>query len=71
MENLLTERQVAALLGVSVQLLRKWRAQDRPKLPHVKVGRCVRYRTEDVEAFVASCSARKTTQNGGDPDDRL
>ena len=65
MENLLNEKQVAALLGVSVQLLRKWRSQDRPKLPHVKIANCVRYRADAVEAFVASCSVGQTTQNGG------
>jgi predicted DNA-binding transcriptional regulator AlpA len=52
MEQFLTERQVAGVLGVSPQLLRKWRASGQRDLPHVKIGRCVRYDPRDVEAFI-------------------
>ena len=52
MENLLTERQVAALLGVSISLLRKWRVSREGGPPYLKIGRAVRYSTEDLDAFV-------------------
>ena len=46
-----TERQVAEQLAVSIAAVRKWRLEDRgPR--YYKVGACVRYRPEDVEAWL-------------------
>lgn len=53
-ERLLTPDQVAEHLGVSVETLNVWRATKRYDLPYVKAGRLVRYRAEDLEAFVNS-----------------
>jgi predicted site-specific integrase-resolvase len=50
---LLSESDVADLLGVTPHTLAVWRSTKRVPLPYVKLGRCVRYRREDVEAFVA------------------
>nr|WP_276609141.1 helix-turn-helix domain-containing protein [Bifidobacterium pseudocatenulatum] len=47
----MTAQQVARLLGVSTETLRKWRAK-RKCLPYVRVGRHIRYRAADVAAFV-------------------
>ncbi len=52
--NLMTPEQVAEYLGVSIETLNVWRCTKRYNLPYVKAGRLVRYRFEDVEAFVAS-----------------
>ena len=53
MEQLLTEREAAKLLRVSVQLLRKWRATGiGPK--YIKLGKCVRYSLADIELYIAS-----------------
>jgi excisionase family DNA binding protein len=52
MDKLLTEREAAEILGVSAQLLRKWRAQRPGHLPCVRIGRCVRYHPKDVEGFI-------------------
>ena len=52
--NLMTPEQVAEYLGVSIETLNVWRCTKRYNLPNVKAGRLVRYRSEDVEAFVAS-----------------
>lgn len=52
--NLMTPEQVADYLGVSVETLNVWRCTKRYNLPYVKAGRLVRYRLQDVEAFVAS-----------------
>lgn len=47
----MTATQVARILGVSTETLRKWRAK-RKCLPYVRVGRHIRYRAADVAAFV-------------------
>ena len=52
--KLLTEAEVAAYLGVEPQTLCAWRCTKRYNLPAIKVGRLVRYRPEDVEAFLES-----------------
>ncbi|WP_422850844.1 helix-turn-helix domain-containing protein [Bifidobacterium pseudolongum] len=49
--ELMTATQVARILGVSTETLRKWRAR-RMCLPYVRVGRHIRYRAADVAAFV-------------------
>ena len=52
--NLMTPAEVAAYLGVSIETLNVWRCTKRYNLAYVKTGRLVRYRAEDVEAFVMS-----------------
>lgn len=52
--NLLKPRDVAARLGVSTATLATWRCTKRYALTYIKVGRLVRYRLADVEAFEAS-----------------
>ncbi len=61
MERLLNEREVAGVLGVSVQLLRKWRRQHREDFPHVTIGGCVRYCPEMVERFIERQTQRSAT----------
>ncbi len=51
---LLTKERVSEILGVSVGTLAVWRATKRYNLPYVKSGRLVRYREEDVQAFITS-----------------
>lgn len=50
--SLLTPQQVAKILGISVETLNVWRATKRYKLPYTKIGHLVRYRSNDVEAFI-------------------
>lgn len=52
--NLLTPSEVSAILGVTVGSLQIWRTTRRYPLPYVKSGRLVRYRPEDVQAFIDS-----------------
>jgi Helix-turn-helix domain len=52
MLDLLTEHDVAKQLHVSVASLRRWRLLHRGPQFH-KVGALVRYRPEDVEAWIA------------------
>lgn len=49
--NLLTPQDVANRLGVSITTLATWRCTKRYPLAYLKVGRLVRYRIGDVEAF--------------------
>jgi len=52
--NLMTPEEVAEYLGLEVETLNVWRCTKRYNLPYSKIGRLVRYRAEDVEAFVTS-----------------
>ena len=52
--TLLTPKTVSHILGITVGTLAVWRATNRYDLPYVKSGRLVRYREEDVEAFISS-----------------
>ena len=52
MSTLLTEDEVARQLRVSVASLRRWRLERRgPQF--IKVGSLVRYRPEEIEAWLA------------------
>ena len=53
-KNLMTPEQVAEYLGIEVETLNVWRCTKRYNLPYTKIGRLVRYRATDVEAFVTS-----------------
>lgn len=50
--KLLTKEDVSKILGISVGTLAVWRATRRYNLPYVKSGRLIRYREEDVQAFI-------------------
>ena len=53
MDTLLTEEDVAKQLHVSVASLRRWRLEKRgPQF--IKVGSLVRYRPEELEAWLAA-----------------
>lgn len=52
--NLLSPKAVSDILGVTVGTLAVWRTTNRYNLPYVKSGRLVRYREQDVEAFISS-----------------
>lgn len=50
--KLLTPPEVADLLGVTVHTLNCWRSTKKYIIPYSKVGSRVRYKYEDVLAFV-------------------
>lgn len=61
MKPLLEEEAAAPLIGWSVSTLQKKRvAGDGP--PYVKLGRSVRYRPEDLEAYVIEHTISSTSQ---------
>lgn len=49
---MLNEDEAAELLGIKPQTLAVWRCRGANDLKFVKVGRAVRYRLSDVEAWV-------------------
>lgn len=53
-QKLLTKEDVSEILGITVGTLAVWRTTKRYNLPYVKSGRLVRYRAEDVQAFITS-----------------
>lgn len=52
--DLLTPDQVAATLGLSHRTLAAWRSSRRSELAWVKVGGRIRYRRQDVAAWLES-----------------
>jgi predicted DNA-binding transcriptional regulator AlpA len=51
-QRLINEHDVAASWSISVLTLRKWRVQKRGP-QYIKIGALVRYRPEDVDAWIA------------------
>jgi len=60
--ELLTPQEVAEFLGVGVGTLTVWRSTGRYPLKFVRVGRRIRYRRRDVEAFLDERTATSTGQ---------
>ena len=54
--ELLDRPAAAAYLGVQPHTLSVWACTKRYNLPYVKVGRCVRYRLQDLDTFI-QCNA--------------
>jgi excisionase family DNA binding protein len=51
---MLTPKEAAEFLGVREQTLAVWRATKRYPIRYLKVGRSVRYRRADLEAWLES-----------------
>ena len=60
MTELLDERQAAKWLHCSVAALRRWRLLRTNGPAFCRIGRLVRYRPEDLAAFVGGCVVRPT-----------
>jgi excisionase family DNA binding protein len=54
--DLLTQTEAAAYLGLSPNTLEVWRCTKRYELPYVKVGRLIRYRRSELDAWLDSRS---------------
>ncbi|MBY0547053.1 MAG: helix-turn-helix domain-containing protein [Candidatus Obscuribacterales bacterium] len=52
-DPLYTRRQAAAYLNCEPQTLAVWACTGRYSLPYVRIGRSVRYRKSDLDAFIA------------------
>lgn len=64
-ETVMTEAAAAEFLGLSPRTLQVWRLSGRgPRF--LKLGSCVRYRTSDLEIWLASCVRRSTSDDAGE-----
>lgn len=52
--DLLDENEAAKLLSLAAGTLSVWRSTGRYSVPFVKVGRLVRYKRTDLEAWISS-----------------
>jgi excisionase family DNA binding protein len=52
--NLLTTKQAADYLGVTVATLEVWRSTKRYDIAYIKVGHLVKYRKSALDAFLES-----------------
>jgi len=52
--DLLTEEEAAKKIDVKTGTLSVWRSTGRYSLPFIKVGRKVRYRSSDLDAWILS-----------------
>ena len=52
--ELLTTAEAAKYIGVAEHTLEVWRSTKRHRLPYLKIGKCVRYRRQDLDAWLAS-----------------
>lgn len=46
------DTQAAEFLGVKPQTLRAWRSRNTVHIPFFRIGRAVRYRISDLQAYV-------------------
>jgi excisionase family DNA binding protein len=51
-KNLMTRKEAADYLGVKEQTLACWACAGRYRLPFVRIGRLVKYRQQDLDAFI-------------------
>jgi excisionase family DNA binding protein len=49
---LLTTLEAAAIIGCTPDTLTTWRCTRAVKVPYVKIGRLVRYRRSDIDAYL-------------------
>ncbi len=63
LESLLNEHDVARITGLSVATVRRWRLlRQGPK--YIKIGAAVRYKPEDISAWIASRPAGGAQEEG-------
>ena len=61
-KRLRNESEAAEYLGLKKQTLANWRSTGSSELPFVKVGRLVRYRSADLDAWLESRTVRPMKQ---------
>ena len=52
--KMLNRKEAADFLGISEGTLAVWACTKRYRLPYIKIGRLVKYRLSDLEAFIES-----------------
>jgi hypothetical protein len=61
--RLVGEKEAAEILGLQVKTLRRWRFAGRGPAFH-KIGSCVRYRLDDLTAFIEAGRRQSTAEAG-------
>ena len=56
-DRLLSTKEAATLLGLAPSTLNTWRSTGHVRLPHVRIGRAVRYSERGLLDFIAKSSA--------------
>jgi len=59
LEKLLTPREVASWLDVSIDWVQDHATSKEPRIPSVRIGRLIRFRREEVDAFIALQAQRQ------------
>jgi excisionase family DNA binding protein len=54
--KLMDTEDAAQYIGVTTRTLEVWRCTRRYCIPYLKVGRCVRYRQSELDAWLDSCA---------------
>jgi excisionase family DNA binding protein len=67
-KKLLTREEAAQYLGVKPQTLAAWHVTGKYSLPLVKVGRSVRYRSVDLEKWLAARTVGVLAEGAGGAD---
>ncbi len=59
LDKLLSAKETAEILGLKIGTLAQLRWKGDARLPWVKVGKSVRYKLSDIEAFIEVNTVRK------------
>lgn len=54
MQAMMDRKQAAEYLGVAPGTLANWQCSKFRRIPHVKIGRAVKYRLTDLERWIES-----------------
>jgi excisionase family DNA binding protein len=63
-EKLLSRQEAAEILGVKTSTLAVWASTKRYDLPHIKVGRLTKYKTQDVKNFIERHTSNSLIKGG-------
>ena len=58
--NLLSRKEAAEYLGVTVHTLAVWKCTGRYNLPCIKIGRLAKYKLNDLDDFIQRRTTGKT-----------
>jgi len=60
LDRLLTTTALAETWGFEPQTLRKWRCTGSSDLQFIRIGKAIRYRQSDIEAYLAKNTSTST-----------